>query len=104
MTADESDKFLNVMTNWDNYLAPWIAWIVGNTHTFMLTVGAVEIVAGIVVAFKPRWGAYIVALWLLSIIVNLLSYPGFYDVALHDFGLLLGALALGRRSEVYQKA
>jgi hypothetical protein len=97
------DKFLNVMTNWDRYVAPWIAPIVGNAHRFMYAVGAVEIIAGIAVAFKPRWGAYIVALWLLGIIVNLLSYPGFYDVALRDFGLLLGALALGRLSEVYQK-
>jgi hypothetical protein len=69
----------------------------------MYAIGAVEIIAGIAVAFKPRWGAYIVALWLLGIIVNLLSYPGFYDVALRDFGLLLGALALGRLSEVYQR-
>jgi hypothetical protein len=98
------DKFLNVMTNWDRYLAPWTARIVGNADTFMYAIGAVEIIAGIVVAFKPRWGAYIVALWLLGIIVNLLSYPGFYDVALRDFGLLLGALALGRLSEVYQRA
>jgi hypothetical protein len=97
------DKFLNVMTNWDRYVAPWIAEIVGNAHTFMYAIGAVEIIAGIAVAFKPRWGAYIVALWLLGIIVNLLSYPGFYDVALRDFGLLLGALALGRLSEVYQR-
>jgi hypothetical protein len=97
------DKFLNVMTNWDRYVAPWIARIVGNAHTFMYAIGAVEIIAGIAVAFKPRWGAYIVALWLLGIIVNLLSYPGFYDIALRDFGLLLGALALGRLSEVYQR-
>jgi len=50
------DKFLNLMTNWESYLAPWMAWIVGNAYTFMLAVGAVEIIAGIVVAFKPRWG------------------------------------------------
>ena len=75
-----------------------------NTHAFMYAIGAVEIIAGIVVAFKPRWGAYIVALWLLGIIVNLLNYPGFYDIALRDFGLLLGALALGRLSVVYQRA
>ena len=98
------DKFLNVMTNWDRYVAPWIARIVDNTHAFMYAIGAVEIIAGIVVAFKPRWGAYIVALWLLGIIVNLLNYPGFYDIALRDFGLLLGALALGRLSVVYQRA
>ena len=97
------DKFLNLMTNWDRYVAPWIARIVGNAHIFMYAIGTVEIFAGIVVAFKPRLGANIVALWLLGIIVNLLSYPGFYDIALRDFGLLLGALALGRLSEVYQR-
>jgi len=70
----------------------------------MYLIGAIEIVAGIVVAVKPRWGAHIVALWLLGIIFNLLTYPGFYDAALRDFGLLLAALALGRLSEAYKKA
>lgn len=70
----------------------------------MYLVGVIEIIAGIIVAVKPRWGAYIVALWLLGIILNLLTYSGFYDVALRDFGLLLAALALGRLSEVYEKA
>lgn len=98
------DKFLNLMTTWTNYLAPWIVRIVGNAHAFMYGIGVVEIVAGILVWFKPRWGAYVVVLWLLGIIFDLLTYPGFYDVALRDFGLLLGALALGRLSEIYQKA
>lgn len=97
------DKFLNLMTTWSNYLAPWTVRIVGNAHAFMYAIGVVEIVAGILVWFKPRWGAYVVALWLLGIIFNSLTYSGFYDVALRDFGLLLGALALGRLSEVYQK-
>ena len=98
------DKFLNLMTSWDNYLAPWTVRIVGNAHGVMHAIGVVEIVAGVLVWWKPRWGAYVVALWLLGIIFNLLTYPGFYDVALRDFGLLLGALALGRLSEIYQKA
>jgi hypothetical protein len=98
------DKFLNLMVSWDKYLAPWMVRIVGNAHHFMFLIGVIEIVAGIVVAIKPRWGAYIVALWLLGIIFNLLTYPGFYDVALRDFGLLLAALALGRLSQVYEKA
>jgi len=97
------DKFFNLMTSWDKYLAPWIMRIVGNAHGVMYAIGAVEIAAGILVWLKPRWGAYVVTLWLLGIIFNLLTYPGFYDVALRDFGLLLGALALGRLSEVYQK-
>ena len=67
----------------------------------MLFVGIVEIVAGLVVALKPRFGAYLVAAWLAGIIVNLLTYSGYYDVALRDFGLSLGALALARLSEEY---
>jgi hypothetical protein len=98
------DKFLNLMTDWSNYLAPWMVRIVGNAHNFMYLIGTIEIAAGILVWFKPRWGAYVVALWILGIIGNLLTYPGFFDVALRDFGLFLGALALGRLSEVYQKA
>jgi hypothetical protein len=98
------DKFLNLMVSWDMYLAPWMVRIVGNAHHFIYLIGVIEIVAGIVVAIRPLWGAYIVALWLLGIILNLLTYPGFYDVALRDFGLLLGALALARLSKVYDAA
>ena len=67
----------------------------------MYVVGAVEIVAGIAVALKPRYGAYVVAGWLGGIIINLLTYSGYYDVALRDFGLLLGALTLARLASVY---
>jgi hypothetical protein len=98
------DKFFNLMVDWEKYLAPWIVRIVGNAHSFMLFVGVVEIIAGLIVALRPRWGGYIVALWLLGIIVNLLTYSGFYDIALRDFGLLLGALALARLSERFARA
>jgi hypothetical protein len=91
------DKFANVMTDWEKYLAPWINHLVpGSAHTAMLLVGAVEIVAGVVVAVRPRFGAYLVAAWLLGIIVDLLTLGGYADVALRDFGLLVAALALGR--------
>jgi uncharacterized membrane protein YphA (DoxX/SURF4 family) len=94
------DKFFNVMTDWPNYLAPWIDGILpGSAGTAMYIVGVIEIVAGILVAIAPRIGAYVVALWLAGIIVNLLTLPGFYDVALRDFGLLIGALALGRLAD-----
>jgi len=93
------DKYFDKLVNWDMYLAPWIAHIVGNTHAFMMFAGAVEIVAGIVVAVRPRWGGYLVALWLFGIIINLLMLSGYYDIALRDFGLFLGALALARLSE-----
>src|SRR5512144_1342379 len=91
------DKFFDVLVDWPKYLAPWVNDIApGNASDFMHFVGAVEIVAGLAVALKPRYGAYLVAAWLGGIIVNLLSYSGYYDVALRDFGLFLGALALGR--------
>ena len=93
------DKFFHLLANWDMYLAPRIAQLLPvPAHTFMLFVGVVEILAGVIVAFRPRIGALIVAAWLWAIIVNLLAHPGFYDVALRDFGLSLGALALWRLS------
>jgi uncharacterized membrane protein YphA (DoxX/SURF4 family) len=96
------DKFTNVLTNWEVYLAPWIvATSPLSAHQVMLVVGVIEIVAGVAVAIKPRYAAYVVAVWLAGIIVNLLTYPGFYDVALRDFGLLLAALTLARLASVY---
>jgi hypothetical protein len=90
------DKFTNVLTDWTTYLAPWINDIVpGNAEQAMYAVGVVEIAAGFLVAVAPRIGAFVVAAWLLGIIVNLLTLGDFYDVALRDFGLLVGALALG---------
>jgi uncharacterized membrane protein YphA (DoxX/SURF4 family) len=91
------DKFAGVLTDWDQYLAPWINDLVpGTAHQAMLAVGVIEVVAGILVAVAPRWGALVVAAWLLGIIVNLVSMGEFYDIALRDFGLLVGALALFR--------
>ena len=92
-----ADKFANVLTNWEHYLAPWIARLIPLTaHQAMLAVGVIEIAAGLAVAVKPRYGAYIVAAWLAGIVINLVSYPGFYDIALRDFGLMLAALTLAR--------
>ena len=91
------DKFFDVLTHWQRYLAPNIAGITpGTAHQTMLMVGVVEIAAGVLVALRPHIGAYVVAAWLAGIILNLLLIPGFYDVALRDFGLLLAALALAR--------
>jgi uncharacterized membrane protein YphA (DoxX/SURF4 family) len=96
------DKFANVLVNWEQYLAPWIreASPLSATHT-MYVVGVIEILAGVAVAIKPRYAAYVVAAWLAGIIVNLLSYSGWYDIALRDFGLLLGALTLARLASKY---
>jgi hypothetical protein len=91
------DKFVGLLTDWEQYLAPQIdALIPGTAHQAMLAVGVVEVLAGILVAVAPRIGGYVVAAWLAGIIVNLLLIGDFYDVALRDFGLLVGALALAR--------
>jgi hypothetical protein len=94
------DKFTHLLTNWHQYLAPFARDLLGsNVGVFMYAVGVVEVVAGIGVAFKPRVFAYVVAAWLGAIIVNLLLTGQYYDVALRDLGLMLGALALGRLSK-----
>ena len=96
------DKFFNVMVDWPIYLAPWIDDIApGSAQDFMYFVGATEIVAGLLVAIRPRYGAYVVAAWLAGIVFNLLTLSGYYDVALRDFGLMLGALTLARLASVY---
>ncbi len=96
------DKFFHLLVDWDAYLAPQVTQIVPlSAHNFMLVVGGIEIIAGLLVAIRPQIGAYVVALWLWGIIVNLLIIPGFDDIALRDFGLSLGALALGRLSQSF---
>jgi len=94
------DKFLHLLTDWDKYLAPFVPNALGiRPHTFMMAVGVIEIVAGLVVAVQPRFGGYLVAAWLLGIIANLLAVGGYLDVALRDLGLMLGALSLARLAE-----
>jgi hypothetical protein len=91
------DKFFHLLVNWDQYLAPLVTQNLPITgHTFMLIVGAIEVSAGLLVAVRPQIGAWIVAAWLWGIIINLLIIPGYYDIALRDFGLSLGAVALAR--------
>jgi uncharacterized membrane protein YphA (DoxX/SURF4 family) len=95
------DKFFNWSVFWPDYLAGWINDIVpGSAQSFMHVVGGVEIAAGLLVAIAPRLGAFVVAAWLGGIVVNLLTVdaPRYYDIALRDFGLMLGALTLGRLS------
>src|ERR687885_975197 len=88
------DKFANLLTDWPGYLAPVIDRLVpGTAQQAMYAVGVVEILAGVLVAFAPRIGAWVVAAWLFGIIVNLLMIPGYFDIALRDFGLALGAIA-----------
>jgi uncharacterized membrane protein YphA (DoxX/SURF4 family) len=96
------DKFFHLLVDWDRYLPAVVNNVLGgHGHQFMMVVGVVEIVAGIGVALKPRIFSYVVAAWLLLIIGNLLMIPGYFDVALRDVGLMLGALALGRLSQAF---
>jgi hypothetical protein len=96
------DKFFNLLVNWEQYLPGFVKNLTGgHGHELMLAVGVIEILAGLGVAFKPRLFAYVVSAWLLLIVVNLLMIPGYFDVALRDFGLSLGALALARLSQEY---
>ena len=97
------DKYFNWMVYWPKYL--WIGFphlLSVSPQNFMYVVGAVEIVAGLLVLAIPRYAAYVVAGWLAGIITNLIiisAAPGrvvYWDIALRDFGLLIGALALGR--------
>lgn len=99
------DKFTNYLVDWSQYLAPFMAGLVGGQgEVFMKGVGLLEIGAGVLVAVAPRVGALVVALWLAAIMGNLLMIPGYYDVALRDFGLAIGAFALWRLSgQPYRK-
>jgi hypothetical protein len=98
------DKFLDWLVDWRIYLAPELNDLIpGNAHQAMLAVGAIEIVAGLVVAVRPRFGGYLVAAWLAGIITSLLLQADFYDIALRDFGLLLAALTLARLAVVFDR-
>ena len=98
------DKFFNLLVNWEQYLPPLASNLVGGYgHELMMVVGVIEIIAGLGVFFKPKVFAYVVSAWLLLIIVNLLMIPGYYDVALRDFGLALAALALGSLSSKFDR-
>lgn len=96
------DKFAHVLVDWDVYLASEFTDLFNaEAHTLMYLVGAIEIVAGIAVFLRPRFGGYLVAAWLAGIIVNLLLMADYYDIALRDFGLLLGALTLARLATAF---
>ena len=98
------DKVTNLLTDWTTYLAPAVDRLIpGTATTAMVAVGVIEIVAGLVVAVRPRFGGYLVAAWLAGIIANLLLLGDHYDVALRDLGLLLAALALARLATAFQR-
>ena len=96
------DKFFNLLCNWEQYLAPWVASLSPvSPHTLMLGAGVVEMAAGVVVAVKPRLGAPVVGAWLCLILLNLVTMGAYLDVALRDLGLALGAFALWRLAEEF---
>lgn len=96
------DKFFDALVDWDMYLSPMVTRMLGiHGHAFMLGVGAIEVFAGVLVAVMPRIGGWVVGFWLCGIILNLLSIPAYFDVALRDLGLALGAFALARLSAEY---
>jgi hypothetical protein len=98
------DKFFNLLTRWESYLAPALAKLSPlSPSSTMMVVGVIEMLAALIVAVRPRIGAYVVAAWLAGIILNLLLLGHGYDIALRDFGLFLGALALGRLSELHDR-
>lgn len=98
------DKFFHILVNWDQYMPAFINNLTGgHGHELMLGAGVIEIIAGLGVWFMPKIFAYVVSAWLLMIVVSLLMIPGYFDVALRDFGLALGALALGKLSQDFSK-
>jgi hypothetical protein len=98
------DKFFHLLCNWDQYLAPWIAGLSPvSGHSLMLAAGVIEAAAGILVAARPRLGAPVVGAWLCLIIVNLLTMGSYFDLALRDLGLALGAFALWRLSHEFAR-
>jgi hypothetical protein len=99
-----ADKFFHALVNWDMYLSPMVSRLVGIApHTFMLGVGVIEVIAGLLVAVAPRIGSWVVGVWMCGIILNLLSIPGYFDIALRDLGLALGAFALARLSTEFSR-
>jgi hypothetical protein len=91
------DKFFNVLGPWREYLAPEVPDLLGvSPQAVMHAVGVLEVLAGLTVVFRPSAGGWLVAVWLWAIVANLLSLPGYYDVALRDLALSLGAVALAR--------
>ena len=99
-----TDKFFHFLVDWDKYLPPFADRITGgHGHELMLAAGIVEVAAGLGVWFRPRTFAYVVAGWLLMIIVNLFLVSTFFDVALRDLGLAVGAIVLAQLSQEFTK-
>lgn len=100
------DKFTHLLVNWDMYLSPMAQRILGGfSHPFMLVVGVVEMIVGLMVITRwTRLGAYIAGIWLLLIAVNLLTTGQYFDIALRDIGLCLSAFGLAKLTEAMSAA
>ena len=95
------DKFTNLLTHWENYIAPSTAKMLPFSPSFfMMIVGIVEIVAGIIVLLKPAIGGYIVAAWLTLIALSLLLSGAFLDVAVRDLVMAIGAFSLAKMAKI----
>ena len=95
------DKFTNLLTHWENYLSPGVVSMLPfSAHTFMMIVGVIEIIAGIIVLAKPAIGGYIVMAWLAVIAITLLASGNYLDVAVRDLTMAIGALSLARLSKI----
>ena len=96
-----ADKFTDLLTNWDMYLNPSIASMLPlSAHVFMQIVGGIEIVAGLIVLAKPAVGGWIVMIWLICIALQLIAMGKYYDVAVRDLVMSIGAMSLARLSRV----
>jgi hypothetical protein len=97
------DKFFNILTDWTKYLAPVFNELLNvSPATFMMGVGVIEIVAGLGVLFKPKIFAFVVCAWMVGIICNLMLTGNYYDIALRDLGLAIGAFALGELAVTHE--
>jgi uncharacterized membrane protein YphA (DoxX/SURF4 family) len=97
-----ADKFTNLLTNWEDYLSPSISTMLPfNAATFMSIVGIIEIVAGVLVLFRPRIGGYVVMAWLIAIALTLIAGGHYFDVAVRDLVMAIGAFCLAKLSGVF---
>jgi uncharacterized membrane protein YphA (DoxX/SURF4 family) len=96
------DKFTNLLTNWKDYLSATVqSMLPFSASTFMYMVGTIEIIAGILVLIRPRIGAYVVMAWLIAIALNLVISRHYFDVAVRDLVMAIGAFSLGRLAAVF---
>ena len=96
-----ADKFTNLLTDWSHYLSPALANMLPvSAHVFMMIVGVIEIIAGILVFANAKKWAYLVSAWLVLIALNLLISKNYFDVAVRDLAMAIGAYSLAKLSSI----